>query len=117
MRAAGPARCAPADDARGARALPPPPRLLETQSVEVLPSYVPANSSPARICTVSNPFLMGIRVSQSILSGRAQEKDDMIAELKRKLLAAKPRQLAMAGGMSLEESVMAGAPPRSCDQI
>ena len=51
-----------------------------------------------------------------VACGAAQEKDDKIADLKRKLLAVKPKQFAMAGagGMSLEDSVMAGicAPPR-----
>lgn len=47
---------------------------------------------------------------EAVARGTAQEKDDKIAELKRKLLAVKPKQFAMAGAsdMSLEDSVMAG---------
>ncbi len=61
---------------------------------------------------------------EAVAPGTAQEKDDKITELKRKLLAVKPKQFVMAGAgdMSLEDSVMAGtrltpcpAPPRpSC---
>lgn len=47
-----------------------------------------------------------------------QEKDDLIAELRTKLLEVRPKQFALAGAagqMSLEDMVMAGE-QLQCDQ-